>query len=41
MDKNNYSSIADFKGALSMANAKNAAAFERVQFMKYFGGKEF
>lgn len=41
MDKNNYRKITDFKGTLSMANAKNAAAFERVQFMKYFGGKEF
>ena len=41
MDKNNYRTIADFKGTMSMANAKNAAAFERVQFMKYFGGKEF
>ncbi|HBL75800.1 MAG: hypothetical protein A2W90_04680 [Bacteroidetes bacterium GWF2_42_66] len=41
MDKNNYQKIDDFKGSLSMANAGNAGAFERVQFMKYFGGKEF
>lgn len=41
MDKNNYRTITDFKGSLSMGNAKNAVAFERVQFMKYFGEKEF
>jgi len=41
MNKNNYQSISDFKGSLSLMKAKNAAAFERVQFMKYFGGKEF
>ncbi|MDX9883426.1 MAG: dihydroorotate dehydrogenase-like protein [Prolixibacteraceae bacterium] len=41
MDKNNYQKIDDFKGLLNMKNAENAAAFERVQFMKYFGGKEF
>lgn len=41
MDKNNYRKINDFKGTLNMANAKNAASFERVQFMKYFGGKEY
>lgn len=41
MDKNNYRTIDQFKGSLSLANAKNASAFERVQFMKYFGGKEF
>lgn len=41
MDKNNYQKIDDFKGSLNLKNAENAAAFERVQFMKYFGGKEF
>ena len=41
MDKNKYQNINDFKGSLSMKNAENAGAFERVQFMKYFGGKEF
>jgi len=41
MDKKQYRRIDDFKGSLNMTNAKNAAYFERVQFMKYFGGKEF
>ncbi len=41
MDKNGYRTIDQFKSSLSLANAKNAVAFERVQFMKYFGGKEF
>ena len=37
MDQNNYETIADFKGNMSQENSHDPAAFERVQFMKYFG----
>ena len=37
MDKNNYKNISDFKGNMSQENSHDSAAFERVQFMKYFG----
>ena len=37
MQDNNYTSIADFKGKLSMDNSTNLAEFERVQFMRNFG----
>lgn len=36
MDKNKYENIADFKGNMSQENSHDPAAFERVQFMKYF-----
>ncbi len=36
MNKNNYNSLDDFRGLLSYEKAKNAASFERVQFMKYY-----
>ncbi len=37
MGQNNYKTIADFKGNMSQENSHDPAAFERVQFMKYFG----
>jgi len=37
MEENNYKTIADFKGNMSQENSHDPAAFERVQFMKYFG----
>ncbi len=40
MQKHNYSSIDDFKGKLSYKSVKNPSAFERIQFMKYYGGIE-
>ena len=40
MLKNNYNSIDDFKGKVNYESAENAVAFDRVQFMKYFGGIE-
>ena len=40
MTKNNYNSIEDFKGKVNYESAENAVAFDRVQFMKYFGGIE-
>jgi len=36
MEEKKFSNIDDFKGKLSQAQSINAAAFERVQFMKYF-----
>jgi dihydroorotate dehydrogenase (fumarate) len=40
MKKNSLKSINDFKGKMSIKNVDNPAAFERVQFMKYFAGIE-
>jgi dihydroorotate dehydrogenase (fumarate) len=40
MAKNNYSTILDFKGKMSFKNTQNPAAYERVQFMKYYSGIE-
>ena len=40
MTRNNYNSIEDFKGKVNYESAENAVAFDRVQFMKYFGGIE-
>jgi dihydroorotate dehydrogenase (fumarate) len=40
MDKKSYSSLPDFRGKMSQAKSSNPAAYERVQFMKYFGGKK-
>ncbi|NOQ23888.1 MAG: dihydroorotate dehydrogenase-like protein [Bacteroidales bacterium] len=38
MNQNEYKSIADFRGKMSQDKAKNPAAYERMQFMKYFAG---
>jgi dihydroorotate dehydrogenase (fumarate) len=38
MVEKNYSSLADFRGKMSQAKSDNPAAYERVQFMRYFGG---
>ncbi|MDX9854341.1 MAG: dihydroorotate dehydrogenase-like protein [Tenuifilaceae bacterium] len=40
MKDNGYNSIADFKGKMSQSRTYNPAAFERVQFMKYFRERE-
>ena len=40
MDKKGYGSLSDFRGKMSQAKSSNPAAYERVQFMKYFGGKK-
>ncbi|HET6555667.1 MAG TPA: dihydroorotate dehydrogenase-like protein [Prolixibacteraceae bacterium] len=40
MDKKGYVTLADFKGSLSQS-ASSSQAWERVQFMKYFGEKAF
>ncbi len=36
MEKKNFSGIEDFRGMMSLEEAKNPAAYERVQFMKHF-----
>ncbi|MFA8299985.1 MAG: dihydroorotate dehydrogenase-like protein [Hyphomicrobiales bacterium] len=40
MEKHNYTSISDFNGKMSVKEASNPAAYERVQFMKHFSGIE-
>ena len=40
MDQKGFENLADFKGTLSQS-ASSAQAWERVQFMKYFGEKAF
>lgn len=40
MDEKGYKSLNDFKGIMSFDKKKNTAAFERIQFMKHFGGIE-
>lgn len=38
MEDNSYSSIAEFRGKMSHDQVENPAVFERIQFMKYYGG---
>ena len=40
MTNKNFKSIEEFKGKVSYKNVTNSVAFERIQFMKYFGGIE-
>lgn len=40
MERKNFNYISDFMGKMSIDEAKNPAAFERVQFMKHFSGIE-
>ena len=40
MDGKGYNSLADFRGKMSQTKSSNPAAYERVQFMRYFGGKK-
>jgi dihydroorotate dehydrogenase (fumarate) len=39
MQNKGYSQLSDFRGKMSQAKSSNPAAYERAQFMKYFGGK--
>jgi dihydroorotate dehydrogenase (fumarate) len=39
MTSKGYDSLDDFRGQMSQAQTSNPAAFERMQFMKYFGGR--
>jgi len=38
MEKKNFYSISDFKGKMGQDKLDNPAAFQRIQFMKYFRG---
>ena len=38
MERQRFTSTGEFIGRMSMAHAANPALYERVQFMKYFGG---
>lgn len=38
MEEKSYTSIEDFRGKLSQEQVENPAVFERIQFMKYYGG---
>lgn len=38
MTAKGFNTISDFKGKMSQAKSSNPAAYERVQFMRYFGG---
>lgn len=38
MDKKGFSSIQDFRGKMSQDKSSNPAAYQRIQFMKYFRG---
>ncbi len=38
MEEKSYDSIEEFRGKMSYKQAENPAAFERIQFMKYYGG---
>lgn len=40
MDQKGYKTISEFRGSLSQS-ASSAQAWERTQFMKYFGGKTY
>jgi dihydroorotate dehydrogenase (fumarate) len=38
MDRKGFARVSDFRGKMSQAKSSNPAAYERVQFMKVFGG---
>ncbi len=38
MTEKGYGSLGEFRGKMSQAKTDNPAAYERVQFMRYFGG---
>lgn len=40
MQKHGFTSLADFNGKMSQEATSNPAAYERVQFMRYFGGEK-
>ena len=40
MQQKGFSRLADFRGKMSQSKSSNPAAYERMQFMKYFGGKK-
>jgi dihydroorotate dehydrogenase (fumarate) len=38
MEEQSYTSVNEFRGKLSQVRVENPAVFERIQFMKYYGG---
>jgi dihydroorotate dehydrogenase (fumarate) len=40
MEKNNYDKIDFFRGLMSHKHTKNPAMYDRVQFMRYFSGRD-
>jgi dihydroorotate dehydrogenase (fumarate) len=38
MEKKGFNDLNDFRGKMSQAKSKDPAAYERMQFMKHFGG---
>jgi len=40
MKRHQFNSISDFRGKMNQSSIENPAAYERVQFMKYFRGYE-
>ncbi len=40
MTARGYKSLSDFKGKLSQAKSADPAVYDRVQFMRYYGGKK-
>jgi dihydroorotate dehydrogenase (fumarate) len=40
MEMKGFDRLSDFRGKMSQSKSGNPAAYERVQFMKYFGGKQ-
>ena len=40
MTRHEFNTISDFRGKMNQSSIENPAAFERVQFMKYFRGYE-
>ena len=38
MTRKGFNSLSDFRGKMSQAKSSNPATYERVQFMRYFGG---
>ena len=40
MASKGFSSLSDFRGKMSQKKSTDPAIYERVQFMRYFGGKK-
>ena len=40
MTAKGYNQLSDFRGKMSQSKSSNPAIYERVQFMRYFGGKK-
>jgi dihydroorotate dehydrogenase (fumarate) len=38
IEKKGFNSVSQIKGMMSNKNVKNPEVFERMQFMKYYGG---